>query len=383
MSRAFTFAWIPVALLLPIFATHCAEATPPPGPGAGDDAYGGLGGDGNSDGAGGTDTGGGDTGGGGTGGTPPVSCEDGTVFCSGSCIVADNNTHCGGCYQGCFGGKTCVENDDGGFECVCPEGQLICSNACTDPLTSEAYCGASGSCLGDDAGESCGEHSICDDGACVCDASFTRCDDACVNTLTDPLHCTATAGECGVACAENEVCDNGACECPAGFAICNGACIDTQNDPDNCGGCNADAGSEPVTGSVCSGATPACGGGTCVTGPCDLSLTGSSSCTGVTMLTNSSCATGDDYFGATGLKCDNNANQIPKDTARCYTITGDYEDFRCWWSGRPMTVNGQTLSCTNNGSLIHQAAPRAGGYCVYIPPSSNDGAGTDGFSLGK
>lgn len=49
----------------------------------------------------------------------------------------------------------------------CPEGELMCDEACVDPNTSPDYCGASDDCVGENAGAMCSEDQECDEGICA------------------------------------------------------------------------------------------------------------------------------------------------------------------------------------------------------------------------
>jgi len=67
----------------------------------------------------------------------------------------------------CMGGQIC---DDG--KCRCPTGMVNCSGVCIDPLTSQTFCGAKGTCTGSIAanddwqGNHCAEGTACVWGTC-------------------------------------------------------------------------------------------------------------------------------------------------------------------------------------------------------------------------
>jgi hypothetical protein len=93
-------------------------------------------------------------------------CEDPNkpTACSGTCVDTDTNpTHCGECGASCDQGQGCSNG-----ECVdvCDAGEVLCGGDCIDPNTDRQYCGASGTCEGQNIGENCGENS-CSAGQCV------------------------------------------------------------------------------------------------------------------------------------------------------------------------------------------------------------------------
>jgi hypothetical protein len=76
---------------------------------------------------------------------------------------------------------------------------------------------------------------------------------------------------------------------------------------------------------------------------------------------------------------------VPIGGSVCYEILNvpTYEEFRCWWSGRAMMVNGQMMACNGDGNNYLPLPPSVGGgYCVYFYPSSNEAAKSDGFAMG-
>jgi hypothetical protein len=99
---------------------------------------------------------------------------------------------------------------------TCLADEVICDGACIDPDTDTQYCGATGDCMGDNAGVVCGDAEQCTEGACECtDAEAVVCDGACIDPSTDQFFCGAS-GDCagdnaGVACAPSAACDEGAC----------------------------------------------------------------------------------------------------------------------------------------------------------------------------
>ena len=108
---------------------------------------------------------------------------------------------------GSDGGAGGEGGGEGGGGETCAKPLTACGGACIDPLTDPKYCGASGTCLGPNAGKSCdpiGE--TCVAGACtsICAAGEVMCDGSCVSPLTDSAHCGASANcigpNAGVVC---------------------------------------------------------------------------------------------------------------------------------------------------------------------------------------
>ncbi|MGF1465946.1 MAG: hypothetical protein ACFCGT_07415 [Sandaracinaceae bacterium] len=204
-----------------------------------------------------------------TGGRCRVSCGEGLVECDGSCVdPLTNNSYCGvneDCFAGavCAGGQLC---DGGSCRGTCLETSVRCGTRCVDPRVSAVFCGASADCVGANAGEECGAGTVCVDGECTptCPAGFLSCDGLCTDPMTSTLFCGAT-GDCvganaGQACEGSERCLRGTC-CPPGQIACAGGCVDPASDPlfcgasEDCQGMNA--------GTACTGAD-VCFGGVCV-----------------------------------------------------------------------------------------------------------------------
>jgi len=156
-------------------------------------------------------------------GSCKLSCQPGLIDCFGTCVnpLSDRN-FCGASSdcQGPNAGEVC---DTGqicsGGSCIlsCPQGQIDCDNSCIDPLTDLTYCGASSDCQGQNAGETCGPSEVCADGSCElsCPQGQIVCDDSCTDPLTDHDHCGAS-GDClgpnaGETCGATEACFNGSC----------------------------------------------------------------------------------------------------------------------------------------------------------------------------
>jgi len=361
--------------------------------------------------------------------TSPECENEGERYCNFTCMLPNTSDHCGACNTRCSAGTVCIEVGPLQWDCGCADGAVRCGGKCVDPMTDAAFCGASGTCTGLEAGANCGVLGACVDGLCQCIETHTNCGGQCVDTLTHRDYCNPTPGSCGVSCMAGGVCVDGHCACPADRSLeCSTGCVNPQNDDNACGGCPEDGGEVcdtangfscidgscqcPANTALCDGqcvdtrsSNDHCGGcyndgagpgircdnsqgcfaGQCVDSPCDPLVMGNV-CSGAPVRTKSACETSDDHFQAGGIKCDNNNNQIPKGDTLCFDIrdVASYKEFRCWWSGRSLTVNGQVMSCNNNGDNILPLPPSVGGhYCVYFPPSNQDGAGTDGFSMGN
>jgi hypothetical protein len=202
--------------------------------------------------------------------TSPECENEGELYCNFECLLPIVDDNCGGCNVRCSAGTTCQEVD-GVYDCFCPKTTVRCNNQCIDPLTSDGFCGASGSCTGTEAGMDCGTGGQCVDGGCQCDATHTECGGACVDTLTDETYCSPTVGECGVSCMTGGVCTDGACVCPTDIPDeCTAGCVDFLTDNGNCGGC------AETDGDVCDTAN----GYQCIGGSCECAP-GTTLCDGV------------------------------------------------------------------------------------------------------
>lgn len=112
-----------------------------------------------------------------------------------------------------------------GFECdgagscesICSASDVFCGDSCIDPLSSEAYCGASGDCSGSNAGDVCNANEVCENGQCLvqCGAGLVRCNNACIDPLSDQQYCgasgTCSGASAGTACSAAGQCISGTC----------------------------------------------------------------------------------------------------------------------------------------------------------------------------
>jgi hypothetical protein len=160
-----------------------------------------------------------DDGTGGSGGTGGASSSTGSPcgadqeLCGDTCVFIESDPmHCGGCDVACRSDQVC-----GHASCGCVSGNLDCDGKCVDPETSVAHCGASGDCLGPNAGEACSIDAVCVQGACSskCPFGYLSCDGTCVDPETSHDHCGATADclgpNAGQGCAPGDACNAGVC----------------------------------------------------------------------------------------------------------------------------------------------------------------------------
>lgn len=99
----------------------------------------------------------------------------------------------------------------GAFDLV----DVICDGSKIDPLSSLEFCGASGNCEGDKAGEACVGGRVCQVGVCACPSGQITCDGICVDAQTNGAYCGAKDdcidGNAGIECPADEICKNGRC----------------------------------------------------------------------------------------------------------------------------------------------------------------------------
>lgn len=210
-------------------------------------------------------------------GTCVIACAAGLVQCGGTCIDPDtDNLFCGASADcaGANAGETCAD----GFKCdgtgacalSCQAGLIDCGGTCVDPNTDDAFCGATADCLGANDGEQCANGEKCN-GAGVCDvscqASTVECNGQCIDPNNNNAFCGAT-GDClgandGDVCPPGQKCNGaGVCAvtCDPALLECNASCVDPAHDPAFCGA-SAPCATNP--GTVC-GAGQACVDGGCV-----------------------------------------------------------------------------------------------------------------------
>lgn len=191
----------------------------------------------------------------------PIYCINPDVhrrFCGAgpSCTDAEQGVHCPDDHR-------CV---DGRCELECEDQRVACGPVCVDPALDVQHCGASGDCLGVNAGEMCAQDERCWDGDCspYCSEDRIQCGRFCVNPAGDHNHCGAKndcRGEnAGQHCRTEEDCRDGLCTCDG--VVCGGHCVDPETDSFHCGA--RDDCAMANSGSRCSA------GELCVAGRCEL-----------------------------------------------------------------------------------------------------------------
>ena len=202
-----------------------------------------------------------------------AQCEqDGRVVCGGVCIDPQADARFCGASGDCAGdnaGQDCGDDVCNQGQCglQCDDGQIACAGTCVDPLSDARHCGASGACVGDEAGTACAAGQLCSGGVCVEDCPDGRidCGGGCIDPLADNLHCGAS-GNCqgdsaGQECPGASMCTDGACACPDDGLLCGELCVDPLTDPLFCGASGDCQG--PQMGQACS-EQQACTDGACV-----------------------------------------------------------------------------------------------------------------------
>mgnify|MGYP006980632252 CR=1 FL=1 len=260
-----------------------------------------------------------------TNGRCNVECVSGQIVCDEQCVnPLTDIAYCGArgkCNNDAsddkdYKGVACAEGyvcSDGNCGLTCAKGQIKCGSKCIDPLENKTYCGAKGTCEGDDEkqdnfkGEICEEGSVCSEGKCsvTCVSGQIVCNGKCIDPKADNTYCGAK-GVCnndstdsenykGATCTNGRVCSNGSCDltCETGKIICDNKCVDPKADNIYCG---AKAGCTGAT--QCSGVTPLCSGGKCV-----------STCIGNQIVCGDRCvdpSSDNSYCGAKGA-CNNDS----------------------------------------------------------------------------
>jgi len=136
----------------------------------------------------------------------------------------------------CTGGQQCIQTA-AGASCQCPSGEILCgpegNKQCTNYLTNPLNCG--------NCGIECLQGQECVAGQCVCPQGQSLCSSTCVTNCSGgrefnaqcqcvcPSGTTACGGNCVTNCSGGlelnlETCQ---CECPSGQIRCNGQCVST------------------------------------------------------------------------------------------------------------------------------------------------------------
>lgn len=153
-----------------------------------------------------------------------ANCPPGNIFCMDRCVDPSNNPQFCGARDNCTGanaGTMCSSAQvcaGGTCQSACPSGTIDCGGSCVDPLSNRMFCGASGNCMGSNAGRACGAGEVCVNRVCTaggCATGTVRCGDSCIDPLTNRSFCGAR-GDCngmnaGARCAATEQCLNGSC----------------------------------------------------------------------------------------------------------------------------------------------------------------------------
>ena len=215
-----------------------------------------------------------------------VSADKSKVLCKGEFINPENDPrYCGAkgdCsdtdrtsmdYKGmvCEGATPLCSN--GRCANACVGGQIVCEGRCVDPQTDMNFCGATGNCKDENAGEKCTDGRFCSGALCAtsCQEGLFLCDDKCVDGTSNPYYCGVTS-DCteannGTKCEDTQVCVSGKCEynsCKEPETLCSttagNRCINIQSDDaDNCGACGYKCAEHPVANAEAIG----CSAGVC------------------------------------------------------------------------------------------------------------------------
>jgi hypothetical protein len=209
------------------------------------------------------------------GGRCTVSCLDMQVHCGDVCVEPEKNNEFCGASGDCLGenaGEKCLNGTvciNGVCESTCLDGQVLCEGKCIDPNTNNMYCGAVYDCLESNMGMTCPSGTRCENGLCIisCLANQVLCDDKCIDPATDNEYCGAMDGCTSASkCEAGMICKAGECtlSCSQGLSLCDSKCVDVKTDPAHCSACNkvckiANASSVYCSAGVCKAAACAAG----------------------------------------------------------------------------------------------------------------------------
>jgi hypothetical protein len=113
------------------------------------------------------------------------------------------------------------------IDCACPGGAMGAQTCRADGSGYDACdCGGADTTTGDPDPDTTGESSS---GGLDCEASEIACDGQCIDPQSSVDWCGAS-GDCvgenaGSACVDVQSCVNGECSCPDGLVLCNGECV--------------------------------------------------------------------------------------------------------------------------------------------------------------
>jgi len=139
-----------------------------------------------------------------------ASCATDETVCAGACSnLQSDRDNCGSCGNACGDGLVCSLG-----MCVegCDNGLAQCAGACVDLATDTDNCGG---CGVDDSSHVCTPDQMCNTGVCGCGPTDIVCNGTCTNPNTSQNFCGAT-GACsgataGDMCTNEEACVNGTC----------------------------------------------------------------------------------------------------------------------------------------------------------------------------
>jgi|GEM_PF-3198751 len=274
----------------------------------------------------------------------------------------------------CPRGFRCAYNEtEKQNECVqgCTSDQVRCAGRCISPDTDQNFCGATGNCEGENAGQACGDGETCEDRECIpsCLRGQVLCEDdkgirKCITPGNDPEFCGAV-GDCqgdnaGMACTGGQTCQNYECKCPAGQVYCDGNCINPLNDRDYCGA--VDDCSRHNAGEICRSGY-SCQEGKCLLGCaggqvlCEEAGTEKCISPGTDM---QFCGAKEDCKGDNrGKPCSPDEKCNNEENAQCEPFCGIGNNF-CFFNGS--CVNNDTY-CGNECTNCNTAGNAASGTC--------------------